>query len=57
MKYQYKFCSTYKYFRIKINSVTPTGVLNKHKSVISISSVTPTGVPTENKSVISISPA
>ena len=38
-----------------IRSVTPTGVLNAHKSVIRISSVTPTGVPYEHKSVISIS--
>ena len=51
----YKFCSTYKYFRIRISSVTPTGVLNKHKSVISISSVTPTGVLNKHKSIISIS--
>ena len=34
--------------------VTPTGVLDKHKSV-KISSVTPTRVPNECKSVISIS--
>ena len=40
-----------------MSSITATGVLNKHKSVISINSVTPTGVPDECKSVISISPA
>ena len=38
---KYKFCSTYGYSRIRkisISSVTPTGVLNKHKFGISISS-------------------
>ena len=39
--YKYKFCSTYGYFctsiSIRINSITPTGDLNKHKSAIRIS--------------------
>ena len=39
-----------------MSSVTPTGVLDKHKSV-KISSVTPTGVLNECKSVIRISSA
>ena len=38
-----------------ISSVTPTGVLNAHKSVIRISSVTPTGVPNKHKHAISLS--
>ena len=35
--YKYKFCSTYEYLRISINSITPTGDLNKYKSAISTS--------------------
>ena len=35
--YKYKFCSTYGYFCTSISSVTPTGDLNKYKSVISTS--------------------
>ena len=38
-----------------ISFVTPTGVLNAHKSVIRISSVTPTGVPNKHKHAISLS--
>ena len=38
-----------------MSSVTPTGVPNECKSVISISSVTPTGVLNAHKSVIRIS--
>ena len=40
--YKYKFCSTYGYFCTSISSVTPTGDLNKYKSVIS-TSMCPTG--------------
>ena len=35
--YKYKLCSTYGYLCRSISSVTPTGNLNKYKSVISIS--------------------
>ena len=34
--YKYKLCSTYGYLHISINSVTPTGDLNKYKSAISM---------------------
>ena len=34
---KYKLCSTYGYLRISINSVTPTGDLDKYKSAISTS--------------------
>ena len=36
---RYKYHYVYKYLCIRISSVTPTGVLNEHKSVIRISSV------------------
>ena len=35
--YKYKLCSTYRYLRTSISSVTPTGDLNKYKSAISTS--------------------
>ena len=35
--YKYKLCSTYGYFCTSISSITPTGDLNKYKSVISTS--------------------
>ena len=62
--YKYKFCSTYGYFRISINWVTPTGYLNKYKYKfcttygyfrISINWVTPMGDLYKYKSAISAS--
>ena len=50
--YKYKFCSTYRYFCISISSVTPTGDLNKYKSMIS-TSMCPTGDLNKYKSAIS----
>ena len=60
-------CSTYGYFyknisyvvpmgtsEKRINSVTPTGDLNKHKVSIS-TSMSPVGDPNKHKSIISIS--
>ena len=47
-------CSTYGYFLIRINSVTPTRDLNKRKVAIS-TSMSHMGDPNEHKSVISIS--
>ena len=32
--YKYKLCSTYGYLSISISSVTPTGDLDKYKSII-----------------------
>ena len=52
--YKYKFCGTYGSFYTSISSVTPTGVLNKHKSVIS-TSMSPTGDLNKYESTISTS--
>ena len=52
--YKYKFCSTYGYLRTSISSVTPTGDLNKYKSVIS-TSMCPTRDLNKYKSTISTS--
>ena len=52
--YKFKFYSTYEYFCTSINSVTPTGDLNKHKSVIS-TSMCPTGDLNKYESAISTS--
>ena len=51
---KYKLCSTYGYLRTSINSITPTGDLNKYKSAISIS-MCPTGDLNKYKFVIRIS--
>ena len=50
--YKYKLCSTYGYLRTSINSITPTGDLNKYKSAISISKC-PMGDLNKYKFVIS----
>ena len=52
--YKYKSCSTYGYFCTNISFVTPTGDLNKYKSVIS-TSMCPTGDLNKYKYVISTS--
>ena len=50
--YKYKLCGTYGYFCTNISSVTPTGDLNKYKSVIS-TSMCPTGDLNKYESAIS----
>ena len=52
--YKYKLYSTYGYLHTSISSVTPTGELNKYKSVIS-TSMCPMGDMNKYKSAISIS--
>ena len=52
--YKYKLCSTYGYFCTNISSVTPTGDLNKYKSMIS-TSMCPMGHLNKYESAISTS--